>query len=170
MVHIDMNEELLRRIGAIEKNARSDENALNEANELVRDFPQCAEAWRTLAYIESLSKNREEAIRYITRAIEIDPDQPFYLYTRALYRSKSLDFHGAVKDAKLGIAISDRLQFHYYRDSLLFLSAHAHVQLGDIDVARGELFSIEDREVRTWIHGLVTWESLAERCGIDRPL
>jgi tetratricopeptide (TPR) repeat protein len=162
-------DELAKRIKQITDNAKSNPNAVNEMIALTEEFPEAPDVWCDLAYLYSRQGDRVSSVDALGRAIALAPDEPVYLFDRARYNAALGEYRSVIDDASRGIEISERLKFLYYKDSLIFLRAYAMVALGNSAAARDDLTSMEDHGMRLWINGLVTWEDLARRCGVNSP-
>ncbi|QWT20487.1 hypothetical protein KPL74_00400 [Bacillus sp. NP157] len=146
--------------------AKSNPNAVAEMIVLAEEFPCEPDVWADLAYVYARKDDYVSAVDALGRATALAPDEPIYLFNRARYNAALGEHRAVIADASLGVEISDRLKFFWYKEALMFLRAHALVALGDNKSARDDLASIEDRDMRLWINGLVTWEDLARGCGM----
>ncbi|QWT20488.1 hypothetical protein KPL74_00405 [Bacillus sp. NP157] len=160
-------DDLAKRIEKIKDSARSDPNAVGEMIAIVAEFPEDPYVWCELAYVRSRRGDRVSAVGALAHAIELAPDEPVYLFDRARFNLVLGEYQSVIDDASRGLEVSERLQFFSYKDLLLFLRAYAQAALHDDVSARNDLATIGDRDMRFWINGLVTWDDLARRCGMD---
>jgi regulator of sirC expression with transglutaminase-like and TPR domain len=167
MSHEEAMDRLSSRLKEITDGAKSNPDVLREMEALIDEFPDEPEVWGDLAYVHSMRGDRTSAVVALDRAIALAPDEPVYIFDRARYRAGLGDYSGVLTDASLGVEICDRTKFDYYRQSLIFLSAYAHSQMGKLDVAKVELLSIQERDMGVWVGELVTWSELARECGLE---
>lgn len=160
------DQELLMRLEEIKARFKTDPSAMDEMDSIAENMPSEARVWEAMAYMHARVDRLDLAIDAVSRAMNLDPDEPAYFFKRANYLADINDYAGVIGDAARGVEVSDRTKFDYYRESLVFLSAYAHIRMGQLALAREELLSLSDRNIRTWVHELVTWHGLAVQCGI----
>jgi tetratricopeptide (TPR) repeat protein len=144
-------DDLSRQIKKLKDGVKSNPNALKEMLALSEEFPGEPQVWRGISYIYAVQGDRASSIEALDRAIALSPDEPVYFFDRARRRAAIGDFRGTIEDAVRGIELSERLQYFYYKEALIFLRAYAHVELGDFDAAKDDLASMNDRDARIWI-------------------
>jgi tetratricopeptide (TPR) repeat protein len=162
-------DDLLTQIKKLKVGVKDNPDALRDMVALSEKYPNEPEVWRGIAYIYGMRGNPASAVDALNRAIALNPDEPVFFFDRAWKRAAIGDYQGTIDDASTGIEMSYRLQFFSYKDLFIFLRAYALVQLGDLGSAEHDLVSMDDHDARLWIGGLVTWEDLARRCGMDVP-
>ncbi|GGA14303.1 tetratricopeptide repeat protein [Dyella caseinilytica] len=167
-----MTDNLEKLIASIETRVRADDpQALAEVNDLIERFPEDARVWSLRSYIRSRSNDFDGAIQDMTQAIELAPTEPVFFFNRGRFHLRLGRAKEAIEDFTRGLEQCAHHQNNYYRDSLLFFRAAAHVRLRDGAAAAADLSEIEDDEFSLWIEGLVSKKQLmaeAEKLGPRR--
>lgn len=122
----------------------NDPTALENAIKLTEQYPEEWEAWNSLAYANSKSRNYPAAVAAMTRAIELRPGRPGLYCTRGGSLLMAGDYDSAIADFTEGLALGRHKEQDPYREVLYFLRAEAYYQLGRKAEARADLEHVED--------------------------
>jgi tetratricopeptide (TPR) repeat protein len=134
------------------------------ADALVIAHPLDAQSWSTRAYARKRVGDLVGAIGDMTRALELEPKEVAYHFTRGRLLAASGQLRAAVEDCTKGLRVGTEYEFDYYKDSLRFLRGYSFLMLGDFEQARADLESVPD-DYSLWLNGLQHKEELLRRCG-----
>lgn len=85
----------------------SDENILNDLIKAIRLNNNIPDFYKTLSdYQRYIADNLDSAIYYIEKAIQLEPENPKWLYRSGFLKYKKEDFTGACEDWLKGAAFS----------------------------------------------------------------
>jgi tetratricopeptide (TPR) repeat protein len=155
-------DELISKAKELAK-VHDEEGAMSLATELVQQYPQEMRVWSLRAYLHGLQGNYTEAVADLTRAIEINPAEPHYFYSRGRYRFGLSDNPAAIEDFSKGLDLCDRYKSDYYREELHFWRAEALLRLGKKHEALSDLAHVSD-DFRSWTDKLRTKAELLADC------
>ena len=150
------NAETLARAG-------DDEKTVSLAEDLIQRFPDEMEVWALRAYLYARRQKYEQAIDDLTRAIEINPLEPFLFHDRGRYELAVGKPESAVDDFGKGLNLCDHYGNDYYRESLHFHRAEAFLMLGKRREALSDLSRVR-ADYRAWIRSLRTKTELLAEC------
>jgi tetratricopeptide (TPR) repeat protein len=162
---MDMTTNLDDRISkAMELARNEDAAAMPMANELVEQYPKETKVWAFRGYLYARNRNHAEAVADLTRAIEIDPMNPFYFFSRGRYQFALGDDRSAIDDFAAGLALCDQYNIDDYREELHFWRAEALLRLGKKREALSDLDHVHEDTFRSWTYKLRTKADLLADC------
>lgn len=126
-----MTEETRERLAVASKLIRSGKSALAIPllDEIIRDEPDCAFAWKERGYAKEFTGDYAGAIADCTEMTQRWPGDPDGFARRASVRAKASDEQGAIEDYSAAIAINSR---HSYA---MFQRGRVKAAIGDFDGA-----------------------------------
>jgi tetratricopeptide (TPR) repeat protein len=159
-----MNADLEGIIAQVKNLARQGnrEEAFALAQGLIGRFPDEMEAWLLNSYLHARSGRYEEAIPYVTKAIERNDKEPSLFYDRGRYYLALGDNLSAIEDFRSGLALCESFQNDYYRESLHFHRAEARLRSGRKREALEDLEHVRE-EFSCWTDKLRTKAELIEQ-------
>jgi tetratricopeptide (TPR) repeat protein len=156
--------EIEKLIRDVERRAQSDDPAaLAEATKLVAEHASEPSVWGLRAYIFGRAGNLSNAISDLTRAIDLSSPEPSHYFDRGRYKLKLGDNTGALADFSRGIEICDEFGDGYYRESLYFMRAEAHLKGGQRELALADLQKVREG-FTLWTTELRSKEALLSEC------
>lgn len=160
-----MTNKLQNEISRAENLAKNGQNksAIMLATKLLEEYPDEMEVWRLRAYLYGRDENYSNATSDLTRAIEINSQEPVLFFDRGRYSLAENDYSSAVDDFNKGLDLCDRYQNDYYREAFHFLRAEAYIALGKKQDALADLAFVND-EYELWINELRAKKDLIAEC------
>jgi tetratricopeptide (TPR) repeat protein len=161
-----MSEELnnlIARVKELVKNKDS-EKAILLANELVKRYPDKAKVWALRGHIHALNSEYIEAASDMTQAININPTEIYYFYSRGRYRFSIHDDNSAVDDFTKGLNLCDLCKKDDFREELHFWRAETLLRLGKKTEALSDLDHISEDDYTSWTDRLRTKAALIADC------
>jgi tetratricopeptide (TPR) repeat protein len=138
--------------------------AMNLALDLIRQFPNEKRVWAFRAHLLSLGKQYEAAISDLTSAISIAPNDPYLFFFRGDCQRRLGRISAAIPDFTEGLAVCDRENDAYYRETLLFFRAEALISTGRKEEAIDDLSRVQD-DFQFWTDRLYTKADLLALAG-----
>lgn len=105
-------------------------------NQLCADHPDDAIVWRTASHLASYQGNLIQAIEYISKCIELMPNEPAFPFKRCLDLLCMDANAAALADADTTLRLSEQAGSIYYTSTALFFKAEALFRLGHKQEAR----------------------------------
>jgi tetratricopeptide (TPR) repeat protein len=164
------NVELEAALARIEKlRARKQYAALIElCDSLEKQIPEAYEIYYHRAQAKSALLDVHGAIGDLSRAMEIEPNEPALFYFRGLWNIDVGDHATAASDFQKAIDREDELGSSYYRQSSQFARAVALLLFGDFQAAAHECGELP-ADMRSWFgNRLWTVAEVRERAARQR--
>jgi tetratricopeptide (TPR) repeat protein len=112
-------------------NQRKYDEALELGQQLLTRYPDEPSIHANLGFVHAMRKDYREAVREITQALRLAPDEPAFLFDRASWQLELGMYREVLDDSSAGIASEREHQRSYYSEALWFCSAIARVHLRD---------------------------------------
>jgi len=143
-----MNDSLKAQLRKIDERVNTeDPTVLDDTIKLTEQYPDEPEVWHSLGYVYESQENYPAALTTMSRVIELAPQEPAYYHHRGCCALMAGDYNLAIADFSQGLALCDEWKNDYYRQSLHFLRAEAHYQLGRKAEAQADLAHVDDDTV-----------------------
>jgi tetratricopeptide (TPR) repeat protein len=156
-------DERISRVKELIKN-KDGEKAMSLASELVMQYSNEAQVWALRGHIHALNSEYTEAASDLTQAININPHEIYYFYSRGRYRFAIHDNRSAVDDFTNGLNLSDLHQKDDLREELHFWRAETLLRLGKKTEALSDLEHVPEDDYTSWTDRLRTKTQLEEDC------
>lgn len=144
------------RIDAIRKGARIDApKGVEVATRLAEEFPNVAKVWHCLHDAHWLNEDLAVAASVMQKAIDLEPQEPTWLYYRADTTALLGNFAASVDDLTEAIRVCDPNERATFRQKLYFFRADMFLRLGRKVEARADLehapdvFALRTTRIRT---------------------
>lgn len=152
------------QIAKIEERVLADDpTAVDQAARLAERYPAAPKVWCLLAFSKARMGDLAEAVRSMSRAIELSSPDPGMFFDRGRYELKQANYQRALADFDQAIAVSEKQQNEYYRESLYFLRADVLLKLGRRNDAKVDLSKVRDN-FTLWTTELRTKAALLAEC------
>jgi tetratricopeptide (TPR) repeat protein len=145
--------------------AKDSRQAMSLANELVKRYSNEAKTWALRGHIHALNSEYIEAASDLTRAININPTEIYYFYSRGRYRFAIHDNKSAVEDFTKGLDLCDLHKKNDFREELHFWRAETLLRLGKKTEALSDLDQVPEDDYTSWTDRLRTKAELLADCG-----
>jgi tetratricopeptide (TPR) repeat protein len=162
-MHEELNN-LISRAKELVKDKDS-EKAMSLANELVKRYVNEAKAWALRGHLHALNSEYIEAASDLTQAININPTEIYYLYSRGRYRFAVHDNKSAVEDFTKGLDLCALHKKDDFREELHFWRAETLLRLGKKTEALSDLDQVPEDDYTSWTDRLRTKAELVADCG-----
>jgi len=139
------------------------DNAMDLANDLIERYPKEAKVWSLRGYMHGRLGNHSGAVSDLTRAIEINDNDPYLFFSRGADRFELGDDQLAVDDFTRALDLCDSQQRQDYAETLLFWRAEAWLRLGNAQRALSDLTGVRDG-FSFWTYKLRTKADLLADC------
>ncbi|MGZ4828198.1 MAG: tetratricopeptide repeat protein [Candidatus Angelobacter sp.] len=144
---------------------KDSEKAMSLANELVKRYSNEARVWALRGHMHALNSKYTEAASDLTQAININPTEIYYFYSRGRYRFAIHDNESAVDDFTNGLNLCDLHQKDDFREELHFWRAETLLRLGKKTEALSDLDHVPEDGYTSWTDRLRTKAQLVADCG-----
>jgi tetratricopeptide (TPR) repeat protein len=118
--------------------------AIKICDEVIAEDITSPEGFNMRARINELAGNLDDAMADITRAIEIEPNEPDYYFNRGRWNLGAGKLDAAIADQTDALEIGDKRNFHFYDECAYFFRAVAFAYLGRFDDALSDCQHVED--------------------------
>jgi tetratricopeptide (TPR) repeat protein len=135
------------------------------ADELLRTHPTVLAVRMLRGYLASLKGDHRSAIFEYDHALAIAPNEPHLFMERGLNYLEVRESDLAATDFSEGLRLCDVHNNDYYRSTLHFLRAEAHLLGGQKQLALLDLSHLEDG-FKSWSYRLRTKEEMISECSI----
>lgn len=164
-----MSAQLSKRLERVSELARKDqyEDARRLCEGLIAEFADDPEPHAKLAYVKAREGKYAEAVTDISQAIELNPREPDYFYSRGRYRLAIGDAEDAATDFDQVIGLCAEYQNSYYLEPSRYFKAEALARVGRVEDALLALDGVSD-DFETWDNGLTSKRDLKRRCEAAR--
>jgi tetratricopeptide (TPR) repeat protein len=143
--------------------AGDEERAMSLANRAVEQFADSYGSWAFRAYLHGRCRNYNDAVVDLTRAIEINPEEPHLYFECALNRMVLGRDREAVLDLDEALRLCQVHASDYYREALRFMRSLALARTGRKSEAKRDLAEVSP-EFSMWIDKLWTKGQVAQLC------
>lgn len=125
-----LREREVETIAELARQRKYDE-ALELGQQLFARYPDEPLIHANLGFVHTMRKDFREAVREITQALRLAPDEPAFLFDRASWQLELGMYREVLADSSAGIASERQHQRRYYSESFWFCSAIARLHLRD---------------------------------------
>ncbi|MEY4577762.1 MAG: small glutamine-rich tetratricopeptide repeat-containing protein beta [Pseudomonadota bacterium] len=122
-------------------------DALLLGEELRLQNPSDAKVPAQLGYVHARKQDFDAAIREISTALRLAPDEPAYYFDRALWNLEAGHLSDAIADCTSSIAIETGLNRRYYLGPSYFVRAVANARRGEYQSALDDCQHVADDTV-----------------------
>lgn len=144
---------------------KDSEKAMSLANELVKGYSNEAKVWALRGHVHALNSEYVEAASDLTQAINLNPIEIYYFYSRGRYRFAIHDNNSAVDDFTKGLNLCDLHKKDDFREELHFWRAETFLRLGKKTEALSDLDHVPEDDYTSWTDRLRTKAGLVADCG-----